>query len=255
MGGKCSKCHSLERVFLDFKEAKDWQQTVQRMAVLDYPNISQADVEQITAYLLEQQQRREQNTDRQKIGKNLVTRKCGICHDLSRVFRADKTVLEWEKTVDNMVAFLGVSNFLSTQERNDIITFLSSRQNRKRQGKPPSEEKMAEALVARKCSAGCHALDRVLRVEKKPQQWLETVESMEAMTGDPTFLSEQEKEIIVDWLLHRKRPVTSQEEAVRSEGTEDVHTLISSKCTACHDLEKLFQGRIKKGTPFPGETQ
>ncbi|MCI5137744.1 MAG: hypothetical protein D3922_04860, partial [Candidatus Electrothrix sp. AR1] len=67
-----------------------------------------------------------------------------------------------------------------------------------------SKAKMAEALVARKCSAGCHALDRVLRVEKNPLQWRETVESMEAMTGDPKFLSEQEKDIIIDWLLHRK---------------------------------------------------
>ncbi|WLE95411.1 MAG: hypothetical protein QTN59_12035 [Candidatus Electrothrix communis] len=65
---------------------------------------------------------------------------------------------------------------------------------------------MAEALVARKCSAGCHALDRVLRVDKNPQQWRETVESMEAMTGDPNFLSEQEKNVIINWLLHRKQP-------------------------------------------------
>lgn len=246
MSRKCNKCHSLERIFLTYKDKKDWEQTVQRMAELDYPHMSKADIEQITTYLIQQQQRRAERTDPRKNGKNLVSRKCGICHDLARVFRANKTVLEWEKTVEDMVELLGVSNFLSTREKNDIILFLTSRQVGGIQGELSSEAKLVEALVARKCSAGCHALDRVLRVEKNMQQWRETVEKMEAMSGDPNFLSEKEEDIIIDWLLHRKRSF-SQEEVVHSGSPEDVHTLISSKCTTCHDLEKLFQGRIKGG--------
>ncbi|MCI5124300.1 MAG: hypothetical protein D3925_07450 [Candidatus Electrothrix sp. AR5] len=252
MGRKCSKCHSLERVFLRSKDRKDWQQTVQRMAELDYPYISNVDVERITDYLVEQQQRREKSTDRQKTGKNLVTRKCGICHELGRVFSANKSAQEWEKTIDNMIELLGVSNFLSPQEKSDIVMFLSSRQGSKMQSKPSSKAKKIEALVARKCSAGCHALDRVLRVEKDFQQWRETVENMEAMTGDPKFLSEQEKDIIIDWLLYRKQPL-AQEKTVNSESPEDVHTLISGKCIACHDSEKLFQGRIREGGHSSGK--
>ena len=205
MRRKCSKCHLLERIFLSSKDGKNWQQTVQRMAELDYPNISNVDVERITDYLIEQQQRRAKGTDRRRTGKNLVSRKCGICHDLDRVFSANKTAREWEETIDNMIELLGVSNFLSPQEKNDIVMFLSSRQGSRVQSRVSSEAKRVEALVARKCSAGCHALDRVLRVEKNPLQWRETVESMEAMTGDPKFLSEQEKDIIIDWLLHRKQ--------------------------------------------------
>lgn len=246
MERKCSKCHSIERIFLSFKDGKDWQQTVQRMAELDYPNISKGDVERITDYLIEEQRRREKSTDRRKTGENLVSRKCRICHDLGRVFSANKTAQEWEETIDNMIELLGVSNFLSTQQKNDIILFLSSRQGSRIQSKLSSKAKMAEALVARKCSAGCHALDRVLRVEKDPQQWRETVESMEAMTGDPNFLSEQEEDIVINWLLHRNRPFL-QEKMVNLEAPEDVHTLISSKCIACHDLEKFFQGRIREG--------
>ncbi|MCW5203498.1 hypothetical protein VU12_11240 [Desulfobulbus sp. US4] len=254
MGKKCSKCHSIERIFLSSKDGKDWQQTVQRMAELDYPNISKGDVERITDYLIEQQRRREKSTDRRKIGKNLVSRKCKICHDLGRVFSANKTASEWEETVDNMIKLLGVSNFLSMQQKNDIILFLSSRQGSRIQSNLSSKAKMAEALVARKCSAGCHALDRVLRVDKNPQQWRETVESMEAMTGDPNFLSEQEKNVIINWLLHRKQPFL-QEKTVNLEAPEDMHTLISSKCIACHDLEKLFQGRIREGGHSSGETK
>ena len=154
MGKKCSKCHSLERIFLRSKERKDWQQTVQRMAELDYPYISNVDVERITDYLIEQQQRREKGTDRRKTGKNLVSRKCGICHDLARVFSANKTAPEWEETIDNMIELLGVATFLSPQERNDIVMFLGSRQSSRVQNSISSETKRAEALVARKCSAG-----------------------------------------------------------------------------------------------------
>jgi cytochrome c5 len=254
MGRKCSKCHSLERIFLSSKDEKDWQQTVQRMAELDYPNISKTDVERITDYLIEEQRRREKSTDRRKIGKNLVSRKCKICHDLGRVFSANKTAPEWEKTVDNMIEFLGVSNFLSTHQKNDIILFLSSRQGSRIQSKLSSKAKMAEALVARKCSAGCHALDRVFRVKKNPQQWRETIESMEAMTGDPDFLSKQEKDIIIDWLLRREQSF-AQEKTMNSETPEDVHTLISGRCRSCHDLEKLFQGRIRERGHSSGETK
>jgi cytochrome c2 len=254
MEKRCSKCHSLERIFLRSKDRKDWQQTVQRMAELDYPYISNVDVERITDYLIDQQQRREKSTDGRKTGKNLVSRKCGICHDLARVFGANKTMPEWEETIDNMIELLGVSSFLSPQEKIDIVMFLSSRQGSKIQSKPSSKAKRVEALVARKCSAGCHALDRVLRVEKNQQQWRATVENMEAMTGDPTFLSKQEKDIIIDWLLHRKQ-LLSQEKMVDLESPEDVHTLISGKCISCHDSEKLFQGRIREGGHSSRETK
>ena len=250
MGRKCGKCHSLERIFLTCKDEKDWRRTVQRMAELDYPNISSADIEQITTYLIQQQQRRAESRDPRKNGRNLVSRKCGICHDLTRVFRADKTAPEWEKTVDNMIGLLGVSNFLSKREKNDIVVFLASRQGSGLQNGRSGGAKKVEALVARKCSAGCHALDRVLRVEKNSQQWRETVEKMEAMAGDPNFLSKGEKDMIIDWLLYRNRPF-SPEKVVHSESSEDVHALISGKCISCHDLEKLFQGRIKgEGSSF-----
>jgi hypothetical protein len=247
MGRKCSKCHSLERIFVTYKEKKDWQQTVQRMAKLDYPNISDADAQRITAYLVEQQQRREKSMDHRKNGKNLVSRKCGICHDLDRVFGADKTLKEWEKTVDDMIKLLGVSNFLSTQEKKDLIVYLGSRKVRKVQPASSEMTQKAEALVARKCSAGCHALDRVLRVSKTPQQWKKTIESMEAMTGKKDFLSKQEEERIIHWLIHRKQSDL--------ESPENVHTLVSGECISCHDLEKLFQYRIKEELHPVGETR
>ncbi|XCN73579.1 MAG: hypothetical protein Q3M24_02160 [Candidatus Electrothrix aestuarii] len=236
MAKKCSKCHSLERVFLADKNENDWRETVQRMADLDYPNISQGDVEQITSYLIVNQQQRGKKRDHRKNGKNLIARKCVICHDLERVFRAKKTTQEWTKTIDTMVGFLGVSNFLSLQEKNDIIIFLSTRQSSTMKATSISgEEKIARALVARKCSAGCHALDRVLRVQKTPQQWMETVESMEAMSGDPDFLSESEEKMIVEWLLQQKHS-SSQEAEAGLDSPEAMHALVSNKCKACHNM-------------------
>ncbi|MCI5122159.1 MAG: hypothetical protein D3908_13405 [Candidatus Electrothrix sp. AUS4] len=255
MTQKCNKCHSLERAFLANKDENDWRETVQRMADLDYPNISKGDVEQISSYLIANQQQREKKRDHRKNGKNLVARKCVICHDLERVFKADKTAQQWRKTLDTMVEFLGVSNFLSSQEKNDIIIFLSSRQSSTMEAATiSSEEKIARALVARKCSAGCHALDRVLRVQKTQQQWMETIESMEAMSGDPNFLSENEEKMIVEWLLQQKNS-SSQEDEARLTSTEAVHALVSSKCKVCHNIKTLFQENNSERVNFSGKTK
>ncbi len=79
MNKKCSKCHSLERVYLMYKNDRERQKTVNRMAEFDYPDVTDSDTQRIVSYLIRQQRRRD-GTDRLKTGKNLVSRKCGICH-------------------------------------------------------------------------------------------------------------------------------------------------------------------------------
>jgi cytochrome c2 len=124
---KCGKCHSLERVYLTYKNDIAWNKTVKRMAEFDYPNITSSDARHIVAYLIQQERRRRRNADRLKIGKNIVSRKCGVCHDLDRVFRANKSKQEWTDTLNSMVKIPRASVFLSEQEEEDIVAFLSSR--------------------------------------------------------------------------------------------------------------------------------
>ncbi|MCW5203499.1 hypothetical protein VU11_03220 [Desulfobulbus sp. US2] len=250
---KCSKCHSLERVYQSYKSDIAWTHTIHKMAELDYPNITNFDVKQIVGYLVQQQQKRqgeEKDKLRMEIGRSLVSQKCSICHDLDRIFGAQKGRQEWTETISRMTKTNGDADFLSDQEAEDIIYFLTHiRQEKKPENpdpditidgqEPPGE--MIKALVALKCSAGCHALDRVLRVHKDEKQWLETVNSMVEITGDPDFLTPQEKKDIIHFLSTRKPIKRRGQGGLDPETSENIHPLLDNKCNVCHDLERILR--------------
>jgi cytochrome c2 len=130
---KCSKCHSLERVYRAFKSDESWAKTINKMALLDSPNITSFDVKQVLNYLRVQQRNRQEKANLdpgRTIGKTLVTQKCSICHNLDRVFGASKNSEEWTTTVGRMVATMDDPDFLSDQEKVNIITFLSMREEK-----------------------------------------------------------------------------------------------------------------------------
>ncbi|XOF35033.1 MAG: hypothetical protein ACL93V_07020 [Candidatus Electrothrix sp. YB6] len=257
---KCSKCHSLERVYQNYKSDIAWTETIHKMAELDYPNITSSDVKQIVGYLVRQQEKRqgeEKEKLRLKIGRTLVQQKCSMCHELDRVFVADKTQGEWTETIGRMTRTSGDPEFLSEHEAEDIIFFLSRlRGDRGNQpgnkpivALPPDDplEKI-KPLVARKCSAGCHALDRVLRPvgEKTEEEWTETINSMIEITGNPDYLSEQEREDLIHYLSTLK-PDDSRLQAWSHPDSTHIHPLVENKCHVCHDLQRLqMQERNKE---------
>ena len=125
---KCSKCHSLERVYRAFKSNNSWVVTINKMALLDSPNIASFDVKQTLNYLIAQQKVREEKlavSSQAEIGKSLVSQKCSICHNLDRIFGARKNSDEWGATVSRMMATMGDPAFLSEEEKADIVMFLS----------------------------------------------------------------------------------------------------------------------------------
>jgi len=131
MNKKCSKCHSLERVYRAYKSDDSWAGTVNKMALLDSPNITTFDMKQVLNYLVEQQKERQAKNPaglENDIGKSLVSRKCSVCHNLDRVFGARKNVKQWTSTVGRMVTTMNDPKFLSEQDKSDIIAFLSRRE-------------------------------------------------------------------------------------------------------------------------------
>ncbi len=244
---KCSKCHSLERIYQSYKSDIAWNETIHKMAELDYPNITNFDVKQIVGYLVQQQQKRqgeEKDKLRMEIGRSLVGKKCSICHDLDRIFGIEKREQEWAETVSKMTITNDDDDFLSEQEAQDIIYFLTHIRKEKIEEKvvEPSPEPSSEvkALVALKCSAGCHALDRVLRVEKNEKEWLETVNSMVEITGEPDFLTPEEKKKIVHFLSGRKQSKKSSAlGGLHPDVSESIHPLIDNKCNVCHNLNRI----------------
>lgn len=254
---KCSKCHSLERVYQSYKSDIAWSHTIHKMAELDYPNITNFDVKQIVGYLVQQQQKRqgeEQDKLRMEIGRSLVSQKCSLCHDLERIFGTKKNRQDWTETVNRMTETNGDTDYLSDQEAQDIVYFLTHIRKQEAQddgrsvepAPQPDDQSKIQKLIARKCSAGCHALDRVLRVHKDEKAWLETVNSMVEITGNPNFLTEQEKKDIAHFLSTRKPMHKSGEPGGFHSDTSELHPLLDNKCNVCHDLARIQRVERKK---------
>lgn len=127
---KCAKCHSLERTFRAFKSEEGWTRTINRMAVIDAPNIRDFDAKQIIHYLVTQQKQREsleaeiQDLDIE-IGRTLVEQKCATCHTLDRVYKATKNQDEWAETIDKMAEYAEDPEFLTDDEKASMIKFLA----------------------------------------------------------------------------------------------------------------------------------
>jgi mono/diheme cytochrome c family protein len=239
MARKCSKCHSLERIYIS--AVSDWLPTVRKMAERDYPNITNADVKQIVEYLNQQKER--SGSDKAERARQLISSKCGICHSLDKVYGPDLNEHRWSEIINDMIRIVGDPDYLSEQEKQDIVSFLSSRPPRP--VAPPTTPPPVEPLAAKKCgsSAGCHAFERVLRVQPKTEEeWTETVSSMIEITGDPNYLTNEEKQEIIKFLIRpqKEKPIKG-EDAARPKSSSVDHPLVSRKCGHCHDLERVHQ--------------
>jgi hypothetical protein len=58
--------------------------------------------------------------------KDLIQKKCTICHDLQRVKGAQKNREQWMATVDKMIQYNIDKDFLNQTERTLIISYLNS---------------------------------------------------------------------------------------------------------------------------------
>lgn len=127
---KCSKCHTLERIFRSFKDEEGWTRTVNRMALIDTPNIRDYNAKQIIFFLVKQQENRigeEEDLVEEEIGRTLLDKKCILCHNLDRIYQAQKSEKEWLATVERMIQHARDPNFLSEKETKKIVDYLSTK--------------------------------------------------------------------------------------------------------------------------------
>jgi len=127
---KCSKCHTLERIFRSFKDEEGWTRTVNRMALIDTPNIRDYDAKQIIFFLVKQQENRigeKKDVVEEEIGKTLLGKKCTLCHNLDRIYQARKSEEEWLATVERMKQHARDPNLLNDKETKRIVEYLSTR--------------------------------------------------------------------------------------------------------------------------------
>jgi len=134
------------------------------------------------------------------IGRSLVMEKCNRCHTLGRVFKTFKSKEGWTRTV-NVMAKMDLPN-IKDFEAKQIVFFLLRHQERRKAIKEKEVAKeISKSLLKEKCTI-CHDLERIFKAKKSKEEWLITVKRMTDFNDDPQFLSESEKNDIIDYLAN-----------------------------------------------------
>ena len=186
-----------------------------------------------------------------EVGRGLLEKKCMKCHTLERVFTSRKTEDGWTNTV-NAMALRDPS--IRAEQVVQIIHYLST--IRSVGGSPEAMRLVGMELTDKKCGR-CHALEKVYRMKRTPDQWTVLIREMRAI--EPAWISTEEAKTIGQYLL-ASHSVT-KEEAKRGLGRRLRKDLSSASislepeppviplsgeavfrntCNLCHDSERIF---------------
>ncbi|MCW5205895.1 photosystem P840 reaction-center cytochrome c-551 [Desulfobulbus sp. F5] len=209
---KCTTmCHKLDKISAAKKNEQRWRETIERMITLtgDPKYLSDEEKNTIAKFLANNMENLLNSGIESTLSppivtgvRSLVARKCSAgCHKLDQVLIAKKTKEVWTETINNMIEITGNPGYLSEQEKQQIIEFLSLPiEERDKQGHetytPPKSSHTDHPLINSKCGR-CHDTERLHQANKNQEEWEKTVSIMAEGTGDPHYLSEQEKKDIV----------------------------------------------------------
>jgi cytochrome c5 len=90
-------------------------------------------------------------------------------------------------------------------------------------------------LLIQKCHR-CHDLTRVFTMVKTPEEWTETVNRM--AKRDPTWISPGQIQQIA-YFLGERQNINKTENIL----TVQIETLMDTKCSRCHNIERVFAKR------------
>src|SRR3990167_7697654 len=152
---KCSKCHTLERVFAEHKTEDEWRVCVTRMIQKSPFWITEEVGKQIIDEITGKQKDTIIFTPQKKTyadAQLLFIDRCTKCHSTTRILKEDKTREEWKETVFRM------------------------RDNAPEQF---SDEDIAAQIMVEKCIV-CHEDERILLERKSRKDWEKCVADMRA---------------------------------------------------------------------------
>lgn len=194
---KCSKCHTLERVFAEPKTEGEWQACVSRMMKKSKFWITKEDAERIVDEIIGKRKDSVSPVlQRKKYAdiKLLFIDRCTRCHTTGRILKKTKTRDEWLETVLRMrdnapELFLEedvslISGFLA--ERGDIL-----------------REDTAAQVIEEKCLA-CHEAGRILLERKSKKEWEKCVTDMRVLARQnlgKDWFTKDECNLIVEVLV------------------------------------------------------
>ena len=203
---KCSKCHTLKRVFVTQKTSEEWRTTVQKMRDKNPTWIKPEDVEQITKEIKILWPDRIQAITAEKKAfedtRFLFVDRCAFCHSLNRVLIKSKTGEEWAETVERMRS--QAPDYISDEDAVRITQYLSERADL-------LKEDMGGKLLVSKCLI-CHPGDQILLETHNKAGWEKIIEKMKELAKDAQVvvrLSREEGQMIVDLLVKTQGPTAN----------------------------------------------
>ncbi|MDR4509685.1 MAG: hypothetical protein MRJ65_15885 [Candidatus Brocadiaceae bacterium] len=194
---KCSKCHTLERIFADTKTEDEWRICVNRMMEKSPLWITPEEGEQVIIEILQTKKEVVGTFPRKKKyddARLLFIDRCTNCHPVNRIFKANKTREEWEETVLRMRD--NAPELFSEEDIPILIDFLSERGEIMR-------DDVAAGIMVEKCLI-CHEGGRILLERKSKRDWEKTVKDMRVITREKLkkdWFTHEESKVIVDLLV------------------------------------------------------
>jgi ferredoxin-NADP reductase len=177
-----------------------------------------------------------------------MEKRCSKCHNLDRIVGASKDARGWRATVNRMRG-LPDSGISETDSR-IIVSYLASQMTPK--GTTRSADlKVARALVDQRCGR-CHALDRVYRTAKTPEEWSATVARMTGYAaGSGGAIQPGEDQQIISYLSATQTPdAVDQREAQAATVSAPGQYMAAQGVPAAEDQTQPPNGYDKKTIGF-----
>jgi len=103
------------------------------------------------------------------------------------------------------------------------------------------DENLGRQVVNQKCSK-CRTLERVYRAFKSEDGWTSTINRMASL--DAPNISSFDIKQSIHFLINRQKSLKGEDESKLNEAIGK--TIMETKCTACHELDRIIQARKAK---------
>ncbi|MDV5166189.1 MAG: hypothetical protein R2568_05515 [Candidatus Scalindua sp.] len=201
---KCSKCHTLNRVFIHARTEEEWHTVIGEMMAKIPGWFGPEDAEQIFVEIITNRQERvkEITAERRDYADNrfLFLDRCAICHPVNRILKENRSPEEWCETVERMRSEAG--DYITAEDATSIAAFLSKR------SEVLKEDAGSELFVA-KCLV-CHPPgEKILLARHNRAEWEEIVKDRQQFARNATpriRIGNEDAAAIVELLIKTQGP-------------------------------------------------
>jgi cytochrome c5 len=201
---KCSKCHTIKRVFIHARTEEEWNSVIEKMMIKVPGWISPEDAKQIFTEINTHWQERvqEMTAERKDYADNrlLFLDRCIMCHPANRILKENRSSEEWKETVERMRTEAG--EYITEEDASRIAAFLSKRSE-------ALKEDVGSELFVAKCLV-CHPPGEKILLERHNKvEWEKIVKDRQQFAKNATpriRIGTEDAAVIVELLVRTQGP-------------------------------------------------